>query len=402
MRTQILVTAAAMALAISCNRSVSYSSSSTPPTDASAQGEGKPIPKPESEQAQAANTGKVVEPKNDPKAAQRKEFEKAMQELEAEHAKEVARWTPEIKEAAAKLTARKWRSTQVAMKAILASPHRQPKSAARDQYRHPTETLGFFGIKPNMTVFEFSPGGGWWTELLAPLLAASGKLRVASFDSKSDDLTTAYFGRVVELLIARSGELFGKVEVVPNATLDAYDMGPAESVDAIMVMRMTHNLVQSGGLDKFLVKAHETLKPGGVLAIEQHRAPEGADVKETSKRGYVPEAWLIQTVEAAGFKLEKKSEINANAKDTKDYKEGVWALPPTLAAGETDKAKFEAIGESDRMTLKFIKPKAKKTATGAGAATDVKGLTPPSRRQEGGAGKSAVGAEAGKVVAPTK
>lgn len=375
MRTHILVCAAAMALAAGCNRSVSYSSSSTPPSDASAQGEGKPIPKPEAEQAQAANTGKVVEPKNDPKAEQRKRFEAAIKELEAENAKEVARWTPEIKEAATKLTTRKWKSTQVAMKAILASPHRMPDSAARDQYRHPSETLVFFGIKPNMTVFEVSPGKGWWTELLAPLLAAGGKLRIAGYDSNSDDLTMAYFGKAVELLVARSSELFGKVEVVPNATLDAYDMGPAESVDAIMVMRMTHNLVRFGGFDKFLVKAHETLKPGGILAIEQHRAPEGTDVKDTAQKGYVPEAWLIQTVEAAGFKLEKKSEINANAKDTKDYKEGVWALPPTFAAGETDKAKFEGIGESDRMTLKFTKT-AQKPAAAAGAAAPKAGEAP--------------------------
>ncbi len=357
--------------ALACTVQASSSSSSTPdggkPVDPAA---GKPV-----EKAEPADKP-IDKPKVDPKEQAKKEFEAAMADLDAQLAAEKARWTPEMTAGVEKLTATKWRNVVQGMKAILASPHRKPGNAGRDPFRHPVATLEFFGLKPTMHVYEVGPGGGWWTELLAPLLAAKGKLAVGMLDKNSDDYGVKYSAHATEVLLDAAPALYGKVERVPTQP-GAYDMGPAGSLDMILVMRMTHNLIRGNNLEKFLGKAHETLKPGGVLAIEQHRAPEGADPKTSAEKGYVPEAWLIQQVEAAGFKLAGKSEINANAKDTKDYAKGVWTLPPTFAEGDKDKAKYEAIGESDRMTLKFVRP-AKPAKDSVLGGVKAKDAPPPS------------------------
>jgi predicted methyltransferase len=359
MRTaKILATALAVALPLGWGCNVNYSSSSNPPDDANNSVKGTPI-----ETAEPAEKPLPAE-KPDPQAEAKKKYDEAIAELEAEYKAEAARWTPELKAAVTKLTATKWRATNAALKAALASEHRRPNHASRDAFRHPQETMAFFGLRPTMNVFEVGPGAGWWTELLAVVLASKGTLAIATFDTKSDDLTTAYYARATELMLETAPELYGKVERVQNSKPGAYELGPAESRDMILCMRMAHNLVRSNGLENFLAQAHAALKTGGVLAIEQHRAPEGSDPAKTAPQGYVPEAWLIEQVEKAGFKLEKKSEINANPKDTKDYPKGVWTLPPNFAEGDKDKAKYEAIGESDRMTLKFVKPKTKTPAGG--------------------------------------
>ena len=364
MRTSRLLVAA-LAVALGCK--VTTSSSSNPPTEPADPAAGKPI-----EKAEPAE--KPLEPaKPDPKVEAKKRFDAAMAELEAEYKTEAARWTPELKAAVAKLTATKWRATPVAMKAALASAHRRPEHAARDAARHPTETMMFFGLRPTMNVFEVGPGGGWWTELLAVVLAARGKLALATFDAKSADNMTAYSGRSMELMLDTAPELYGKVERVLNSAPGLYEMGPADSRDMILLMRMSHNLIRNAALEKFLAQAHTALKPGGTLAIEQHRAAEGTDPALGAAKGYVPEAWLITQVEAAGFKLVAKSEINANPKDTKDYPKGVWTLAPNFAEGDKDKAKYAEIGESDRMTLKFTKPKSKAKTPAA-----VGGLKPKS------------------------
>lgn len=357
MRTaQMLATALIVALAFDTGCTVTTSSSSTPPggSDPTA---GKPI-----ETAEPASKPLPPE-KPDSKVEAKKKYDEAIAELEAEYKTEAARWTPELRAQAAKLTGTKWRNTGMALKAALASEHRRPNHASRDPFRHPAETMAFFGLKPSMSVFEVGPGAGWWTELLAVVLSAKGTLAIATFDTKSDDLTTAYFARATELMLETAPELYGKVERVQNSAPGNYEMGAAESRDMVLCTRMAHNLIRSKGLEKFLAQAHGALEVGGVLAIEQHRAPEGADPTTSAEKGYVPEAWLIAQVEAAGFKLDKKSEINANAKDTKDYPKGVWTLPPNFAEGDKDKAKYEAIGESDRMTLRFVKPKAPKAKT---------------------------------------
>jgi predicted methyltransferase len=256
--------------------------------------------------------------------------------------------------AAKALAGKSYPTLRDALTAAMAGSHRKPGNAARDKYRHPLETLSFFGIKPTMTVLEVSPGDGWYTELLAPTLAARGKLLVTSADphGPEDSRATFYATRLAGFL-ETAPELYGKVQTVvvaPKApTLDLKD-----KVDAVLVMREVHGMINDGTLDAWLAAIHGALKPSGVLGIEEHRAKPGADPVQSAKKGYVPEAWLVEHVEAAGFKLAGKSEVNANPRDTKDYPAGVWTLPPTLRLGDQDRDKYLTIGESDRMTLKFV------------------------------------------------
>lgn len=276
--------------------------------------------------------------------------------FEAAHAEESARWTPELTQQAAELAAMRFDDTGTALATILASEHRAPASRARDVHRHPAETLSFFGLQPDSTVVELGAGSGWYTEILAPLLAARGELRAVTFDPDGDptSMLTAY-GKRFALFLSRSPELYGSVQPVYITPPAPPSLGPAASADLVLVVREMHNWHRGGALDAYLASVHEVLKDGGILGVVQHRAPEGADVDAFAEKGYLPQAWLVERVEAAGFELADSSEINANPKDTKDYEPGVWALPPTLRLGDVDRARYEAIGESDRMTLKFRK-----------------------------------------------
>jgi len=285
-----------------------------------------------------------------------------------EHKAEVARWTPELHLAAKALADKAYPSLDAAMKAVLASKTRKPGDADRDKYRHPLETLAFFGMKPTMTVLEVGPGEGWYTEILAPALAAKGKLIDTNNDpSGPEDQRGTFYGQRFKAFLDKAPELFGKVQTV---VVDgkAPKLGIDGTVDMVLVMREVHGWVNQGTADAWLGEIRKALKPSGVLAIEEHRARPDADPIESAKKGYVPEKWLIDRVEADGFKLAGKSEVNANPKDTKDYSEGVWALPPSLQLGDKDREKYVAIGESDRMTLKFVKAADKQ----AGAPTPKK------------------------------
>lgn len=246
---------------------------------------------------------------------------------------------------------------------VLASPHRSAENSARDVYRHPKETLEFFGIQRNMTVVELWPGGGWYTEILGPFLRDEGKLIVTNMpvDHERYGKRAAEF----EAKIKAAPELYGNVTfmVAPTAADQPFELGPEGTVDMVLTFRNSHGWFNNGQTDQIYGAAFRVLKPGGIFGIEQHRAAEGANPEETSKQGYLPEALVIEQAQKVGFELVEKSEINANPKDTKDYPQGVWALPPSLSGVEDDKpqtaeeqAKYTAIGESDRMTLKFRKP----------------------------------------------
>jgi predicted methyltransferase len=244
------------------------------------------------------------------------------------------------------------------LRAAIDGPQRPAAEKARDTYRHPRETLEFFGLQPNMTVVELSPGGGWYTSILAPVLKDQGHLFVAGSDPNGPPGEGTQNARELQARIQKSPDAFGNVGYVVMKRDTELSLGPDGSADMVLTFRNLHNWVEGKATDKILGAAFKVLKHGGVLGLTDHRANANGptDPKSVGDTGYIPEAEAIRIVTAAGFKLADKSEINANPKDTKDYPKGVWTLPPTYELGDKDHAKYEAIGESDRMTLKFVKP----------------------------------------------
>jgi predicted methyltransferase len=245
----------------------------------------------------------------------------------------------------------------------VAGDWRKPEAKARDHERHPSEALAFWGLKPGMTILELQPGGGWWTEILAPYARLNKGEFYATAADLDDPKTSegARKGRADFAAKYADEAVYGKVNLV-NWGSNAKPL-PADKFDFVLAARVFHGWVRQNTAEANLANLFNGIKPGGVLAIEQHRAPAGQDPSVWN--GYVDEAHVIKTVEKAGFKLDRKSEINANPKDTKDHPFGVWTLPPTRQSSEDgkpveasfDRAKYDAIGESDRMTLRFIKPK---------------------------------------------
>lgn len=275
--------------------------------------------------------------------------------LERDDAAERARLTPEVRAATKSIADTPYRDGRAAVTASLAGPHRKADNRQRDAQRHPIETLELFGFAPDQTVLEYGPGTGWYTEVLAPALAAEGKLYVTMPDPDGpEDQRSTLYGKRTEVFLDRLPEAYGKVErVVIDRTAPKLPFDG--DIDLIVLMRGMHGMVNGGTLDAWLAEFHRALVPGGVLGIEQHRADPSKTAEETSRQGYLPEAFVVEQVEKAGFKLAGKSEINANPKDDRDHPEGVWTLPPALRLGDADGQKWTAIGESDRMTLRFVK-----------------------------------------------
>jgi len=250
-------------------------------------------------------------------------------------------------------------SLDAKIRTSLAGPQRTDAAKARDKYRHPAETLESFGLEPNMTVIELNPGGGWYTAVLAPVLRDQGKLVVVGGDPKGDPKSEMTQDAIaLQARFQKTPDAFGKVAVVVLTRDQPFVYGAPESADMVLTFRNLHNWIEAKMTDQILGAAFKVLKHGGVLGLTDHRAKVGASTnpKVIGDTGYIPEAEAIRIVEAAGFKLAGKSEVNANPKDTKDYPRGVWTLPPTFVLKDVDHAKYEAIGESDRMTLKFVKP----------------------------------------------
>ena len=235
--------------------------------------------------------------------------------------------------------------------------HRDPKNVARNEFRHPVETLSFFGLQPGMTVVEVWPGAGWYTEVLAPALGPDGKLVAATYAPVPND-PEAYRSKGYEAFKARveSEPIFGNVTLGMLQPPDRVDIGPPGSADMAVTFRNIHSFINDGIAEGVFAALFEVLKPGGILGVVQHRGADGVDPLASAKTGYVPESYVIELAQKAGFELVERSEVNANPKDTKDHPEGVWTLPPALRLADTDREKYEAIGESDRMTLKFRKP----------------------------------------------
>jgi predicted methyltransferase len=245
--------------------------------------------------------------------------------------------------------------TAARLRAAIEGAHREAQNRARDAYRHPFETLTFFGIEPDMTVVEIWPGGGWYTEILAPFLKGGGRLYAASWDRNS---TSAYVQRSLkgygEKLTARP-DVYGEV-IMTELSRSKTEIAPAGSADMVLTFRSLHNWMRRGYERTIFEAMFDALKPGGVLGLVQHRGDPEVWQDPQALSGYVNQDYAIELAEDAGFRLLASSEVNANPKDTKDHPEGVWTLPPTLRLKDQDRDRYLAIGESDRMTLKFIKP----------------------------------------------
>lgn len=236
--------------------------------------------------------------------------------------------------------------------------HRSAKNKARDQWRHPKETLAFFGVKPTDTVVEIWPGAGWYTEILAPYLKGQGVLYAAHFPA---DTKIKYYQKNRERFVEKlkSNPVFSEVRLVEFAYDNDKPIVPDGTADVVLTFRNVHNWMRGGdeGVLNAFKKFYAALKPGGILGVVEHRLPENRPDSDQGKTGYMKESYVVSMAESVGFVLADKSEINANPKDTADHPKGVWTLPPSLRLGEQDKEKYLSIGESDRMTLRFVKPR---------------------------------------------
>ncbi len=240
----------------------------------------------------------------------------------------------------------------------LKNPARSAENVTRDQYRHPKQTLEFFGLKPDMKVAEIWPGGGWYSEILAPALKDKGVFYAAHFDP---DGGKSYYKKSRDSYAKRieTDPAFAKVKLTAFSPSKSLEIAPEGSLDMVLTFRNVHNWFIDGDTEYMLEafkQFHKALKVGGVLGVVEHRLPRGYDQLARKKSGYMKESLVVQMARKAGFNLVESSEINANPKDTGNHEKGVWTLPPRLALGDKDKEKYLAIGESDRMTLKFVKP----------------------------------------------
>ena len=237
-----------------------------------------------------------------------------------------------------------------ALMAAIKAPTRTPANVARDKFRHPAETLAFFGVKPTDIVVEIWPAGGWYTEILAPYLAKGSYIAATPGER-------ARAG--VQKLMAANPGVYGKIKFATFPVGTAADPVPAGSADVVLTFRNVHNW-SFGATDQTQAAFDQMfamLKPGGTLGVVEHHLPEDAKGITEAKSGYMKRSSVIAFATKAGFKLVGESAVNANPKDTHDYPKGVWTLPPNYAEADKDRARYAAIGESDRMTLKFVKPK---------------------------------------------
>ena len=239
--------------------------------------------------------------------------------------------------------------------AAIGGSHRSAEERARDQYRHPRETLLFFGLRPNQTVVEILPIGGWYTRIIAPVVRDHGRYIAAMPPVAAGNANAERNRKAYTDLLAAAPALLDRVQVVD------FDIGsalvPDGTADLVVTFRNIHNWMASGRAETAFRDMYRALKPGGVLGVVEHRGNEAVPQDPRARSGYVNQSYAIGLIEGVGFKLVGASEVNANPRDTKDYAGGVWTLPPTLSGGDTDRAKYLAIGESDRFTMKFIKPR---------------------------------------------
>lgn len=242
---------------------------------------------------------------------------------------------------------------------IIESKQRSATAKARDDARHPYETLTFFGVAPDMTVVELWPGGGWYTDIIAPYVAREGEFIAAHFNPASNHRYADFFRSSLDAYqtkLQNNSSWYQKVVIRPFEPPETPPLAEFGSVDMVLSFRSVHNWMADGVLKEVLREVHKILRPGGVFGVVESRANPDDPVDKKATNGYVNQAWLIETVNSVGFQMVANSEINANPKDTADHPNGVWTLPPRLQLPEGENpAKYNAIGESDRFTLKFVK-----------------------------------------------
>lgn len=246
-------------------------------------------------------------------------------------------------------------STALMLDNILAGSQRSIGNRARDQYRHPKETLLFFGVRPEMHVLEVWPEPGWYTEVLAPLLRERGKYYAAVIEPDPQSKYITQRLSDFQQKLAERPDAYDRVSVITFPS-DGSDVVPPGSLDMAVTFRNIHNWMARGTAAQAFATLYKALKPGGVLGVVEHRGNASLPQDPQAKSGYVNEAYAIRLIEGQGFRIVGESQINANPRDTKDYEQGVWTLPPTYRLGDTDRQKYTDIGESDRFTLKFVKP----------------------------------------------
>ncbi len=247
------------------------------------------------------------------------------------------------------------RAADAALQAAIANPKRAEAFVRRDPFRHPQQELEFFGLRPDMTVVEISPGGGYWTEILAPYLKPAGTYYVAVLPSNDPDAPKPGKDRFRDKLAA-DPDVYGKI-ILTELGLDHYAVAPAGTADLVVTFRNLHNWMNAGYATAALAGFYRALKPGGILGIEDHRGRANVPQDPKAEDGYVGQDYTVELAKKAGFEFVGSSEMNANARDTKDWPKGVWTLPPTLALKDKDRDKYLAIGEADNYVLKFRKPK---------------------------------------------
>lgn len=261
------------------------------------------------------------------------------------------------------LTFAVYQTQAASLESIASAEHRTEARQARDIHRNPISTLNFFGIKPDMTVVEIWPGGGWYTDIIAPYLKDQGQFYAAHFDALTEkqayiNALERYQSRVEDQV-----DTFGQISITAFSPPNELDIAPDSSADMVLTFRNLHNWHHRGekAFDAAFQSMYQALKPGGILGIVEHRLRPGDDLKpaQVSRGGYMLESYVIETAKKAGFVLVERSEINANPNDSTRHPKGVWTLPPSLKLGDQDRDKYTKIGESDRMTLKFIKPEFK-------------------------------------------
>jgi len=247
-------------------------------------------------------------------------------------------------------------TTAAALDNILAGSQRAADNSARDRYRHPKETLLFFGIRPEMKVLEVWPEPGWYTQIIAPLVRERGKYYAGVIAPDPDSRYVASRRSDYQQKLTSRPDLYGAVEVV-TLPADGSNVVPPGTLDMVVTFRNIHNWMAHDSAGQVFATLYKALKPGGVLGVVEHRGNAATVQDPKAKSGYVNEDYAIRLIEGQGFRLVGESQVNANPRDTKDYEQGVWTLPPDYRLGDKDRQKYADIGESDRFTLKFVKPK---------------------------------------------